>query len=227
MRKANTETNRPRSYVPALGYRWLTRFYDPILRATLKEERLKGLLVAQARLRPAHRVLDLGCGTATLTVMLKRACPGATVVGLDADPDALAIGRRKVAAAGVDVELREGLAFAPPFPAGSFDRIVSSLLFHHLSPDAKRRTLGAVRELLAPGGELHVLDWGKAQNLLMRAAFLGVQLLDGFPNTLDNVRGRLPLLIEEAGLVDAAETYRETTLFGTLSLYRAVRPAPR
>jgi ubiquinone/menaquinone biosynthesis C-methylase UbiE len=149
------------------------------------------------------------------------------VVGLDADPDALAIGRGKISAAGVDVELREGLAFAPPFPAESFDRVVSSLLFHHLSLDAKRQTFGAVHELLAPGGELHVLDWGRAQNLLMRAAFLGVQLLDGFPNTLDNVRGRLVPLMEEAGLVDAAETHRETTLFGTLSLYRAVRAAGR
>jgi cyclopropane fatty-acyl-phospholipid synthase-like methyltransferase len=227
MRRPGTSTGKPQSYVPALGCRWLTRFYDPILRATLKEGKLKGLLVAQARLRPGQRVLDLGCGTATLTVMVKRACPSAVVVGLDADPDALAIGREKIAAAGVDVELREGMAFAPPFPAGSFDRIVSSLLFHHLSPDAKRRTLGAVRELLTPGGEFHVLDWGKAQNLLMRATFLGVQLLDGFPNTTDNVRGRLVPLMEEAGLVDVAETHREMTVFGTLSLYRAVRAAPR
>lgn len=67
-------------FVPALRFPALTRFYDIVLGTTPKETKLKGLLVRQAGLRPAHRVLDLGCGTATLTIMLKRACPEAEVV---------------------------------------------------------------------------------------------------------------------------------------------------
>jgi SAM-dependent methyltransferase len=211
-------------YVPALRFAWLTRFYDPVLRAALKEERFKRLLVAQAGIEPGRRVLDLGCGTATLTIMAKRACPGARVVGLDGDPAVLAQARAKVAAAGVDVELREGLAFAPPFAPGSFDRVLSSLVLHHLTTEQKRRTLAAVRDLLVPGGELHVADWGRAQNALMRLAFLGVQLLDGLATTADNVAGRLPGLMEEAGFAAVVETHREMTLFGTLGLYRATRP---
>ncbi len=211
-------------YIPALRFDWLTRFYDPVLRATLKEEALKRRLVEQVGLRPGHRALDLGCGTATLTIMLARACPEADVVGLDGDPRALAIGRGKVSRAGVKVELHEGLADAAPFPASSFDRVTSSLLFHHLDADGKRRALVRVRELLRPGGELHILDWGRAGSALMRAAFLSVQFLDGFRTTTDNVRGRLPALIAEAGFADVAETHRARTLFGTLSLFRAVRP---
>mgnify|MGYP000855398230 CR=1 FL=1 len=211
-------------YIPALRFDWLTRFYDPVLRATLKEEALKRRLVEQVDLRPGQRALDLGCGTATLTIMLARACPEAEVVGLDGDPRALAIGRDKVSRAGVTVELHEGLADAAPFPASTFDRVASSLLFHHLDADGKRRALARVRELLRPGGELHILDWGRAGSALMRVAFLSVQLLDGFRTTTDNVRGRLPALITEAGFADVAETHRARTLFGTLSLYRAVRP---
>ena len=51
-------------YVPALRFHWLTRFYDPLVRVTLKDERFKALLVAQAAVREGDRVLDLGCGTA-------------------------------------------------------------------------------------------------------------------------------------------------------------------
>ncbi len=213
---------RAEHYLPALRFGWLTRFYDPVLRAALPEERIKGLLIEQASVAPGHRVLDLGCGTATLTVLLKRKHPDAEVVGLDVDPAILSIARQKIAAAGIAVELREGAAWEVPFEAHSFDRVVSSLVLHHLSSDNKRRTLTRVRELLCPGGELHVADWGEARSLVMRLAFLSVQLLDGFETTADNVAGRLVPMMEEAGFVSVAETHRAPTVFGTLSLYRAV-----
>ncbi len=214
----------PKTYTPALGFRWLTRFYDPVLRATLKEDKFKTRLATQAWIRPGHRVLDLGCGTGTLTVMLKQACPEATIVGLDADAETLEIARRKAAQAGIELELHQGIASEPPFEAKSFDRVLSSLFFHHLSTGDKRRTFARVRELLRPGGELHIADWGKAQNLVMRLAFLGVQLLDGFETTSDNVRGGLVPFMSEAGFSSVSETHREMTLFGTLSLYRAINP---
>ncbi len=213
--------NETGTYIPALRFPWLTRFYDSLLAATLKEERFKGLLAAQAAARPGQRVLDVGCGTATLTIMLKRACPGVEVVGLDGDPDALAIARRKIQAASADIEVHEAMSFEMPFADGSFDRVVSSLVFHHLTSENKRRTLAEVRRVLKPRGELHVADWGEAQNLLMRAAFLGVQLFDGFATTTDNVEGRLPPMMRQAGFGDVMETHREMTLFGTLSLYRS------
>ena len=211
-------------FTPALGFRWLTRLYDPLLRATLKEEKFKGMLVEQASIGPGQRVLDLGCGTGTLTIMLARACAQAEVVGLDADPEVIEIARRKITAAGVRVELFQAMAFAPPFEAKSFDRVVSSLVLHHLSRADKQRTFSKLRELLKPDGELHIADWGQAQNALMRLAFLGVQLLDGFESTSDNVEGRLIPLLEEAGFESVEETHREMTLFGTLALYRALNP---
>ncbi len=221
-----TERTKPdgSTYVPALGFHRLTRLYDRVLAATLKEEKFKQLLVRQARLQPGLRVLDLGCGTATLTIMLKQACPGASIVGLDGDPTALAIAREKIAAARLDIELHEAMAYAPPFAPGSFDRVVSSLLFHHLTPADKRRTLTAVRQLLRPQGELHIADWGKAQNAVMRGAFIAIQMLDGFATTTENVRFGLVPLLAQAGFADVAETGREMTAFGTLALYRATAP---
>ena len=209
-------------YIPVLRFRWLTRLYDPVVRATTKEAKVKRQLVEQAAVG-SGRVLDLGCGTATLTILLKKRYPHADAVGLDGDPDVLGIARRKVDAAGVDVTLVEGMAHEPPLEPGSFDRVVSSLLFHHLTLENKRRALASVHRLLKPGGELHLADWGLPQNALMRIAFYAVQLLDGFETTRHNVEGRIPELMQEAGFEDVSETHREMTMFGTLSLYRGRR----
>ena len=210
-------------YIPALRFEALTRFYDPIVAATTRERRFKRMLVEQVALRPGQRVLDVGCGTATLTLMLKLSCPESDVVGLDGDPAALAIARRKAVDAGVDIELREGMSWRLGVPVESFDRITSSLLLHHLDYVGKMCTFGSMYRALKPGGELHVADWGRAHDPLMRFAFLGVQLLDGFSTTGDNVRGLLPHYMARAGFHGVEETSRLRAPLGTISLYRALR----
>ena len=219
------ETRAQPSYVPALGFRWLTRLYDPVVRLTMRDARFKARLVAQAELRAGHRVLDLGCGTGTLTTMLKAACPGAEVAGLDGDRDVLGVARSRAARLGLQVDFWEALAMDPPFGPDSFDRVVSSLLFHHLLPADKRRVLDKVFEMLKPCGELHVADWGRPHGALMRGAFVAVQLLDGFSTTADSVAGLLPAHMSAAGFGSVSETHRQRTVFGTLAFYRAVKLA--
>jgi SAM-dependent methyltransferase len=105
-----------------------------------------------------------------------------------------------------------------------FDRVVSSLLFHHLSRESKERTLDEVFRVLRPGGEFHMVDWGRPRNAFMRVAFLAVQLLDGFPTTRDNVNGLLPRLLIKAGFQEVREIADLSTVAGTLSLYSARKP---
>src|SRR5229473_3854790 len=93
------------SYIPALGYRWLTRFYDPVVRVTTREATFKEALLRQASIQEGQRILDLGCGTATLAMMVKRANRSAEVYGLDADPEALRLARMKLEEAGIAVQL--------------------------------------------------------------------------------------------------------------------------
>ena len=208
-------------YVPALAFRSLTRFYDPLLRLTLRDEAIKRALVEQCELESNMRVLDVGSGTGTLTLMLARAKPGVHVTGLDGDPDVLRIAREKAERARIAVEFVEGLATSLPFADASFDRVTTSLVLHHLTPEDKARALREMHRVLRRGGELHVADWGRPHGPLMRAAFIAVQLLDGFATTRDHAAGRLPSFVTGAGFVDVKETRRWRTIYGTLAFLRA------
>lgn len=212
------------AYIPALRYRWLTRAYDAVVGTTTRERRFKTRLVEQARIPEGAEVLDVGCGTGTLALMVKRRVPTVKLTGLDADPDILAIAKRKAARDGLAIVFDQGFSYALPYDADRFDRVLSSLFFHHLDRGGKERTLREVCRVLKPGGELHVGDWGKPSNKLMRALFLSIQLLDGFETTRDNVEGRLPQLMEQAGLRSAEATGEVQTIYGTLTLYRAEKP---
>jgi len=210
-----------KNYIPPLRYKLLTRFYDPIVRWSTREAAFKRALLAQVVAdRPRH-VLDLGCGTGTLTIATAKALPGAAVAGVDADPEALGIAANKARQAGVDLGLHRGFSTDLPFGDAQFDCIVSSLFFHHLTREAKIATLGEVRRVLTPKGSLHVADWGKPSSAVMRALFFIVQLLDGFATTRDSVAGALPELMRAAGYDRVVETAKFDTPLGTMRLFRA------
>ncbi len=209
-------------FIPALRFKALTRFYDPVVRFTTRERSVKRALIENSRVPQGATVVDLGCGTGTLTVWLKQQYPSARVIGLDADPAILEFARAKADAAAIDVEFVEGDASDIPFATRSVDRIVSSLFFHHLQPNIKKRVLSESFRVMAEGGELHISDWGKPKNILMRLLFYPVQLLDGFSNTRENVQGLLPDLIMDAGAREVVEMNSFSTMFGTLRLLRAI-----
>ncbi|MBI4410064.1 MAG: class I SAM-dependent methyltransferase [Gemmatimonadetes bacterium] len=204
------------SYVYALRFRWLTPFYDALLAATMREGRFKPALVRQADIAHGQRVLDLGCGTGTLTVLVKRMHPGAEVIGLDGDAEVLARARAKAAAAAVEIRFERAFATSLPHAAEDFDRVLSSLLFHHLPHEAKIRSFGEIHRVLRRGGELHIADFGRPRTIYTRVAFSVVRGLDGFDNTADNAAGVLPGMLRQAGFADVVEVDAIGTVFGTV-----------
>jgi len=218
-----TDTDNSK-FVPALGYRWLTPYYDAVVGATTRERTFKEALIRQAEIQSSHRVLDVACGTGTLSVWIKKASPKSEVFGIDGDSDILSFAVKKASRAGVSVDFEKAMSFDIPFPDGHFDRVVSSLFFHHLNWEDKIRTAQEMYRILRPGAQLHVADWGKAANVAMRTLFWTVQLLDGYKNTQDNVVGKLVEAFEIAGFAEVKQKQTFSTMFGTMALYSAVKP---
>jgi ubiquinone/menaquinone biosynthesis C-methylase UbiE len=212
-------------YVSALRFRTLNAVYDPIVRVTTREATVKERLLEQANLQPRQRVLDVGCGTGTLAIKAKAAQPAVDVVGLDGDPEILARAEAKAREVHADVQFEHGFSTDLPFEDDSFDRILSTLFFHHLTTTDKRRTIAEVARVLRPGGELHVADFTRPSDPVMWMLFSTVRLFDGLEQTSANVGGKLPMLFEEAGFSAVAERDRFRTAVGTLALYEARWPA--
>src|SRR6185312_511813 len=147
-----------KAYLPAAGHDWALPFYDPITRL-LGGDKVHGELLRQAGIENNHRVLDIGCGTGTLVVALKQRFPGAEITGLDPDPKALARARQKAERARLSVRFEQGFAGELPFADSSFDRVLSSFMFHHLPAEQGEKMLRQVRRVLAPGGSLHLADF--------------------------------------------------------------------
>jgi len=210
-------------YIPALSYDWLTSLYDPVVALTTREKTFKNALTEQARIGVGHRVLDLACGTATLSILLKQKQPKAQIVGIDGDSNILEIARTKARKAGLEIQFDEGMSFDLPYTNESFDRVTSSLFFHHLTRENKAKTLREVRRVLKPNGEFHVADWGLPASWLMRGSSYLIQLLDGFETTADSFDGLLPQLMAEAGLASIEETAHFNSSFGTIRLHKCSR----
>jgi SAM-dependent methyltransferase len=210
-----------RDYVPALRFPSLTRVYDPVAALTTREREYKSRLLDQAAVRSGQKVLDVGCGTGTLLLAAAERCPGAELSGLDADEEMLERAREKTAEAGAEIEYTRGSATEMPYRDRSFDVVVSSLFFHHLTEAEKLATAREVARVLKRGGELHVADFGRGTDPAMRALFFAFSFFDGRDRTRANGEGRLPEFFAEAGFADADATDAIRTPFGTIALYRA------
>jgi ubiquinone/menaquinone biosynthesis C-methylase UbiE len=161
-------------------------------------------------------VLEIGCGTGSLTLLVKRLHPRAAVVGLDPDPKALGRARRKADERGLEVRLDRGFSQELPYPEASFDRVFSAFMLHHLAPGEKAKTLREVWRVLEAGGRFHALDFGGSghANGLIAHLFHRAHLGD---------QHRVPALMHEAGFAEVTELAPRATILGRVSYWRATR----
>lgn len=215
------DTSSARSFIPALRFRLLTPAYDAIVRLTTRESAVKRALLEAANLDQATRLLDIGCGTGTFAIAAKRRYPKLEVFGIDPDPVVLTRARKKARLMGVHVTFLNGSATEIPARNVAFDRVTSSLVFHHLTSYQKHHAALEINRVLSDRGEFHLADWVQPANLLMRVLFLSVQFLDGAETTRDHAAGRLLEQVRSGGLVDVVQHRRFATPAGTVGLISA------
>jgi SAM-dependent methyltransferase len=219
--RTETTAARRRTYLPAAGHDWFLPLYDPLVRL-LGGDRARSALLEQAALRPGHRVLDIGCGTGTFAVMIKRLHSEVEVIGLDPDPKALARATRKADRARLSIRFDQGFSDRLPYPDASFDRVFSSLMFHHLPAEEKKPTLSEVRRVLEPGGSFHMLDLA---GLEAGAHGFLTRFFHSHENLKDNAEDHILSLMTQAGFAEVKNVGRGAMLFGRIAYYAAVAPA--
>jgi ubiquinone/menaquinone biosynthesis C-methylase UbiE len=203
-----------RTFLPAAGADWLLPLYDPFVKL-FGIGNARNVLLAQADLKPGHRVLDIGCGTGTFAVQIKQKYPNVEVTGLDPDPKALARAEQKAKQAAVAVKFDKGFSDELPYPDRSFDRVCSSFMFHHLPSDVKEKTLSEIRRVLKPGGFLDLLDFGgpgAAGHGIMSHIFHANHRLD------ENSEDTVLAMMKNAGLNGPEKLAEGKAFFGFVQL---------
>jgi len=138
--------------IAAITYDTVTAFASPPNETWIRQQ-----LVTAISGEPS-RILDLGCGTGSTTLMLKQAFPQAIVMGLDLSPYMLVVANHKARQAALEIQWWHGLAENTDLDNATFDLITISMLFHETPPPISRLILQECMRLLRIGGQLIILD---------------------------------------------------------------------
>ncbi len=144
-----------------LGY--MARYYDAVvaLMTLGRENTLRRATLDLVQLRPSDRVLEIGCGTGTLTLGAKaRVGASGEAAGLDIAPEMVDAANRKAARKGVDASFQVGSIAKIPYPDSCFDSVMCSFMIFHMPDDVRREGFAEVYRVLKPGGHLSILDFG-------------------------------------------------------------------
>lgn len=212
-----------KKFIPALGYNFLTAYYDLAIKLTMPETKFRSLVIQELNPQDNETVLEFGFGTGQNLILAKKQNPNTKFTGVDIDLKVREIALYKLNKKNISIPLDLYNGVKLPYQDNQFDKIYSCLVFHQLDTETKLNCLKELHRVIKPTGKLIIADWGKAQNKLMRFTFGFVQLLDGFKTTNDNVKGLMPTFIKKAGFGNVATVKSINTMIGTFSYYTAVK----
>lgn len=235
-----TPEERDRSFLPGMGKIWLLPLYDVFTRVIgigALHERVAEL----ADIEQGQAVIDIGCGTANLSLTVLAAQPDARVTGLDPDGDALSRAAHKALHNGVALTLIQGYADRIPAEDASLDHVISSLALHHVDDNGRVAFAGEAFRALRPGGKVTIVDFGgpalSAENSDHPAHghhHGPIHVLRHLPGLMRSRMARTPVmarnydngivtLLAEAGFDDAREVAHTDHSFGRITFVQATR----
>jgi ubiquinone/menaquinone biosynthesis C-methylase UbiE len=143
-----------------------------------REHILREETVNLAQIVPGNSVLEVGCGTGTLTLAAKRqAGPSGKVFGIDIIPGMIEASQHKAAEAKEDITFQLGSIDNIPFPEKHFDVVMCSFMIFHMSETTMRKGIAEIHRVLKPQGRWLVLDLALPTQPLQR--FIAQRLFGG------------------------------------------------
>jgi len=173
--------------------------------------RLAPLFLDFAGSAAGERVLDVGCGTGSLSLALVERSAVEAVEAIDFEPDFVAALQAQIGTQ--PITARQGDACSLPFADASFDRALSLLVLHFV-PDA-RQAAHEMRRVVRPGGVVAAAVWDTYGGMPSQRIFWDTAT--AIEPSADQRRaaamfrpatqpGDLPALLSRAGLADVRET---------------------
>jgi ubiquinone/menaquinone biosynthesis C-methylase UbiE len=194
--------------------------YDPITQYVLppNETVVRQAVIDAVKVQP-RRILDVGCGTGSTTLMLKQAFRQSEVIGLDLSPYMLVRASHKSQSAGLDIHWRHGNAEKTGFPDSSFDLVTASLLFHETPTTVSEAILEECFRLLVAGGQVLILDGN--QNTLRQLDWLNNVFEE--PYIREYTAGSVDAWMRKAGF----EAVQTQDVWWVNQVTSGVKPIPR
>lgn len=184
-------------FLPAARFNALAERYDWIVESFGFSKKYRQNIIDALELpNKKIRVLDIGCGTGTLVVELKKEKSLIELYGVDPDEKILALARKKIIKNDVTIHLRQAYAQKLPFPDNHFDAAYSSLVWHHIPDHAKQDCFNEVFRVLKKGCIFVLSDFGKPKHWWLPSA---AHFARFFEDGKANYEGRIPGMMGKAG----------------------------
>ena len=172
--------------------------------------RLAPLFIEHAGAAAGERLLEVGCGTGSLTFTLARTVPFRELTAIDYADVYVAAARARNRDPRIRIE--QGDATALPFPDAHFDRALSLLVLHFVADPAG--AVAEMRRVTRPGGVVAAAVWDSGGGMIAlrmfwdTAAMLDAAAVDRRGRAMSNAvvaPGGLARLFRAAGLADVDE----------------------
>lgn len=118
---------------------------------------------------PARAVLDLACGFGKSTRPLCDRYPGAEVVGVDLSAPNLLLAHHQAERLGKRITFSQRNAEDTRYPEGTFGLVTGTMFLHEVPMPAVRRVLVEAQRVLAPGGWIAFLEFGRTGDVFRDA----------------------------------------------------------
>lgn len=173
----------------------LSEYWDLITPAERSKFRRKQIRLMD--IREGEKVLEVGCGTGVLSILSKLAAGEAgEVKGIDIAPAMIARAQQKADKAKLKIGFKTASIDELPYADNHFDLVISSMMFHHLPVDIKKKGLEEIYRVLKEKGRFFLCDFFTPSLFALPLMYL---LLIWIPSTRYQLLGKLPGLIGECG----------------------------